>query len=136
MPSIFTVVLAALVALVFIVCQLVCWFTEPRILLGMGRALPAVTIAIAWLTLAASGINRLVGVSSHAGTVSGILFAGTFHFFVLGVCFTAVLLVVECVLLIECGFTRARSGAMWWHVVGATSTVLSLLAVSQCAKSG
>ena len=130
------VVLVSSIAAIFIACQLVCWFTEPRIILGMGRALPVVTIAIAWLTLAVCGVLRLVGGSSHAGAMSRHLFAGAFHFMVVGVPCSVVFLVVECVLLIECGLTRDRSHTAWWHLGGATSTAVLLYALSLFAQSG
>ena len=129
-PIIVAVVLASSVAVIFIACQLFCWFTEPRIILGMGRAFPTMTIAIAGLSLAAYGVIRLVGASSHVGAVSSSLFAAAFHFFVVGMSCSAVFLVVECVLIIECGLARDRSGAVWWHLGGATSTALSLYAIS------
>jgi hypothetical protein len=134
--TIVTVVLVSSVAAILIACQLLCWFTEPRIILGMGRALPTVTIAIAWLTLVVYGVIRLVGASSHAGAMSRSLFAGAFHFVVVGVPCSVVFLVVECVLLIECGLTRDRSGTVWWHLGGATSTALSLYALSLFDQSG
>src|ERR1051325_1444093 len=125
------VVLAVSVALIFIGCQLFCWFTEPRILLGMGRVVPTMTIAIAWLTLVAYGIARLIIASHHAGSVISALAACAFVFFVVGMWCSVVLLVVECILVIECATTRGRrTGVVWWHLGGATSTALSLYVLS------
>src|SRR5882672_4011459 len=113
---IFTVVPILSVVLIFIACQLLCWFTEPRVVLGMGRAFPTVTMAIAWLTLVAYGIVFLFGASPYSVSGPRILTASAFVFLVVGTCSSAVFLVVECVLLIECGMTRwRRPGAVWWH---------------------
>ena len=123
------VVLVFSVALIFVACQLFCWFTEPRIILGMGRVFPTMTIAIAWLTLVAYGIARLVIAPPHAGP--SLLAASAFVFFVVGMSCSAVFLVCECVLLIECATTRGRrTGVVWWHLGGATSTAFSLYVLS------
>jgi hypothetical protein len=130
-PIIVTVVLVISIALIFIACQLFCWFTEPRIILGMGRGFPAVTIAIAWLTLVAYGTGRLIGTPPHPGRVINALAASAFSFFVVGLLCSAVLLVAECVLLVECGMSSCRQpGAVWWHLGGVTSTAFSLYVLS------
>jgi hypothetical protein len=125
------VVFAFSIAMIFMVCQLFCWFTEPRILLGMGRVFPTMTMTIAWLTLVAYGISRLVIASQRVGSVVSALAASAFVFFVVGMWCSAVFLVVECILLIECVMTRRRwTGVVWWHLGGATSTAISLYVLS------
>ena len=97
----------------------------------MGRGFPAVTMAIAWLTLVAYGVGRLIGTPPHPGPVINALGASAFHFFVMGLLCSAVFLVVECVLLVECGMTRrGQPGAVWWHLGGVTSTAFSLYVLS------